>query len=83
LRGIVERSAMRNFLALEAWLETRDVQQGDRVERRLQCMAELTSHYPSQLVEMPAAEYVAVKQREWREHIEHERTAEAVPARDD
>ena len=70
LRGIVERNAMRNFLALEAWLETRDVAAADRLERRLECMAALTARYPVQLVEMPAAEYVAIKRREWREHTE-------------
>jgi hypothetical protein len=83
LHGIVERNAMRNFLALQAWLETRDVPAVDRVERRLQYMAELTARYPSQLVEMPASEYVAVKQREWREHIERERTASAIAERSD
>jgi len=81
LRGIVERNAMRNFLALEAWLETRDLPAADRAERRLQYMAELTARYPSQLVEMPAAEYVAVKQREWREHIERERAADIMAER--
>ena len=69
-RGIVERNAMRNFLALEAWLQTRDVPPSDRFERRLQSMAALTARYPIQLVEMPAAEYVAIKRREWREHTE-------------
>jgi len=66
LRGIVERNAIRNFLALEAWLDTRDAPIEDRLERRLECMAELVSRYP-QLVEMPAAEYVAIKRREWQE----------------
>ena len=75
--GIVERNAMRNFLALEAWLQTRDAPVADRFERRLECMAELTARYPLQLVEMPAAEYVEIKRREWREHTERERTANA------
>ncbi len=69
LRGIVERNAMRTFLALEAWLETRDTPSEDRLERRLECMAQLVSRYP-QLVEMPAAEYVAIKRREWQEQVE-------------
>jgi len=81
LRGIVERNAMRNFLALEAWLQTRDVPAADRFERRLQCMAALTARYPPQLVEMPAAEYIAIKRREWREHIEREDAAGATEAR--
>ena len=28
-------------------------------------MATLTDRYPAQLVEMPASEYIAIKQREW------------------
>ncbi|MEO8753793.1 MAG: hypothetical protein ABI624_14070, partial [Casimicrobiaceae bacterium] len=77
LRGIVERNAMRNFLALDAWLQTRDVAAADRFERRLQCMAALTDRYPLQLVEMPAAEYIAIKRREWQDYAGRERTAGA------
>ena len=69
VRGIVERNAMRNFLALDAWLETCDAPAADRALRRLERMAALTDRYPTQLVEMPAAEYVAIKQREWRENV--------------
>jgi hypothetical protein len=76
-RGIVERNAMRNFLALEAWLQTRDVPVADRFESRLRCMAELTARYPDQLVEMPAAEYVAIKRREWQEQTERQRRPSA------
>ncbi len=78
MRGIVERSAMRNFLALDAWLQTRDVPAEDRFERRLQCMAALTGRYPLQLVEMPAAEYVAIKRRERQDTSGRERTAAAA-----
>jgi hypothetical protein len=69
VRGIVERNAMRNFLALDAWLDTRDAPAADRALRRLQRMAALTERYPAQLVEMPAADYLATKQREWRENV--------------
>jgi hypothetical protein len=72
VRGIVERNAMRNFLALEAWLQTRDVPETDRFERRLRRMAALTERYPEQLVELPAAEYTAIKRREWQEQLPKE-----------
>ena len=65
VRGIVERNAMRNFLALDAWLATRDAPEAERPTRRLLRMATLTDRYPAQLVEMPASEYIAIKQREW------------------
>jgi hypothetical protein len=68
VRGIVERNAMRNFLALDAWLDTCDAPLAERAMKRLLRMAALTAQYPAQLVEMPADEYVAIKQREWREN---------------
>jgi hypothetical protein len=69
VRGIVERNAMRNFLALDAWLETCDAPAADRAFLRLQRMAALTERYATQLAEMPPDEYVATKQREWRENV--------------
>ena len=80
MRGIVERNAMRNFLALDAWLATRAAPASERFERSLARMAALTDRYPAQLVEMPAAEYVSIKQREWRERATATRTAGAVGA---
>ena len=65
IRGIVERNAMRNFLALDAWLATCDARDPDRTLRR---MAALTDQYPAQLVEMPSDDYVAMKRRERREN---------------
>jgi hypothetical protein len=41
-------------------------------------MAELTARYPDQLVEMPAAEYVAIKRREWQEQTERQRAANVI-----
>jgi len=69
VRGIVERNVMRNFLALDAWLATRDAPEEERTLRRLERMAALTEQYPAQLVEMPASEYVSTKQRERRDNV--------------
>jgi len=69
VRGIVERNAMRNFLALDAWLATSDTPAADRALQRLHRMAALTERYALQLSEMSTAEYVATKQREWRENV--------------
>ena len=63
-----ERNAMRNFLALDAWLATCDARDAELTLRR---MAALTGQYPAQLVEMPADEYVEMKQRERRENVGH------------
>lgn len=75
VRGIVERNAMRNFLALDAWLATCDTPAADRFERTLARMAALTDQYPVQLVEMPAAEYVAIKRQEREDAVERARVA--------
>lgn len=75
MRGIVERNAMRNFLALDAWLATCDTPAADRFERTLARMAALTDQYPVQLVEMPAAEYVAIKRQEREDAVERARVA--------
>jgi len=69
MRGIVERNVMRNFLALDAWLATRDAPEAERALRRLERMAALTGQYPAQLVEMPVSEYVAMKERERRDNL--------------
>ena len=80
VRGIVERNAMRNFLALDAWLGARDAPAADRFERSVRRMAALTDRYPVQLAELPADEYVSIKRREWRERAADTRTAGAVGA---
>lgn len=68
VRGIVERNAMRNFLALDAWAASLAAPAAGRFDRSVERMAALTDAYATQLAEMPAAEYVAIKRREWREH---------------
>lgn len=67
VRGIVERNAMRNFLALDAWLASLDAPAAERFDRSVQRMAVLTDRYATQLAEMPAEAYVSIKRREWRE----------------
>jgi len=68
VRGVVERNAMRYFLALDAWLATCDTPEADRPLVRFARMAALIGEYPVQLVEMPADEYVAMKVRERRDN---------------
>ena len=70
VRGIVERNAMRNFLALDAWAATLDTPAGERFDRSVERMAALTERYATQLAELPADEYVSIKRREWRERAD-------------
>lgn len=83
VRGIVERNAMRNFLALDAWATSLTAPAPERFERSLQRMAALTDRFATQLREMPADEYVAIKRREWGERAARttpEATGTAVAA---
>lgn len=80
VRGLVERNAMRNFLALDAWLATGDAPAGERFARSVARMAALTDRYPVQLAEMPADEYVTIKHREWQERTRPLASAGTVAA---
>lgn len=61
LRGAVERNAMRYYLAIDAYLDTMDVPQAQRVEKRIQQWFSATERYPRQLREMDRATYASIK----------------------
>ncbi len=63
LRGVVERNAVRYFLAMEAFLETRDVPESARFEAMLGTWFDLAARYPP-LHEVSREEYLAAKRRE-------------------
>jgi hypothetical protein len=64
MRAMVERNAMRLFLALQVALEA--PQETDTEESRLRRWFALTEQYPLQLREMALEEYLDSKQREIR-----------------
>jgi hypothetical protein len=64
VRGIIERNAMRHFLALEAFLATRHLPEEERLEASLHAWFEATEEYPEQLYEMEKEEYLVAKRRE-------------------
>jgi hypothetical protein len=57
-RGVVERSAMRHYLAIEAFLESKDL------ESRLRHWYAATARYPQLREQVGADEYVEMKRRE-------------------
>lgn len=61
VRGVVERSAMRYYLALEAFLAAPSAQ---RLEARLRDWYAQTERYPQLRESVDAEEYVAMKKRE-------------------
>lgn len=69
MRGIVERNAMRYFLALEAWLNTARVPPAQQLEARLEDWFDATERYPRQLREMDKPTYLANKRRDYRSSL--------------
>jgi len=67
VRGVVERNAMRHYLALTSVLDTGDVPEAARAAARLDRYYTLTDRFAAQLREFERGEYVAIKTRELAE----------------
>jgi hypothetical protein len=65
VRGAVERNAMRYYLAIDAYLDTMDVPQAQRVDKRINQWFSATERYPQQLREMDRNTYVTMKRQEY------------------
>lgn len=65
MRGVIERNAVRSYLALQAYLETASVPAEQRFETRLRRWFNLTDAYPRQLREMQWQSYLSNKRREY------------------
>jgi hypothetical protein len=64
IRGIIERNAVRFYLALQAHLEMHALAPDKRYEAALERWHALTEQYHRQLYEMDKNEYLATKRRE-------------------
>jgi len=64
MRGIVERTTMRYYLALDAFLSALDAPPGEQLDRRLNTWFSATETYPRQLREISRAQYLRTKHRE-------------------
>lgn len=61
LRGAIERTAMRYYLAVDAHLASLGFPREQRLEKRIEAWFDATERYPRQLHEMDRATYVAIK----------------------
>lgn len=64
MRGLVERNAMRYYLAIDAFLESARGAPAARFERRLQSWFTATEQYPRQLHDIDRSEYLEMKRAE-------------------
>ena len=81
VRGVVERNAMRYYLAIQAFLESLDVPETQRTEQRFQRWFELTERYPAQLHELERANYLRYKRQELAQQLERQQTLDAAATR--
>lgn len=64
IRGVVERNAMRYYLAIEAYLGAVHLPPAEQPEKRLRDWFTAIEHYPQQLHEMERDEYLSMKRLE-------------------
>ena len=68
VRGVIERNAMRYYLAIEAYLGAVNLPLAEQLERRLQGWYTAIERYPVQLHELERSEYIDMKHREVQRH---------------
>ena len=71
MRGVVERNAMRYYLAIDAYLASLAAPPHEQVERRIQAWFNASERHARQLREMDRATYISLK----RSETERQRTA--------
>jgi len=67
MRGAIERTAMRYYLAIDAHLAARKAPPEQQLEKRITTWFDATERYPRQLHEMDRASYIAMKRGESRQ----------------
>jgi hypothetical protein len=68
VRGVVERNAMRYYLAVVAYLDALSAPPQEQFEKRSRDWFALTERHALQLHEMAQNEYLDMKRREYRRH---------------
>lgn len=65
MRGVVERNAMRYYLAIDAYLASLSAPADEQVDRRIQAWFNASERHARQLREMDKATYVTMKRQEY------------------
>jgi hypothetical protein len=82
VRGVVERNAVRYYLALQAYMETRHLPPDKRFAAAADLWFDLTERFHKQLYEMNKAEYLEIKRREHLQQLRLQNQAKN-PGRED
>jgi len=69
IRGIIERNAIRYYLAIQSYLDTLDMPTNKKFNARINRWYDLTDKYHSQLYEMEKNDYIKYKQQERKDQI--------------
>lgn len=64
-KAVIERNAMRYYLALNAYLDTDHLPTTQRFEARIETWFDLTERYATQLYELDRDDYLQAKRQEW------------------
>lgn len=64
IQGVVERNSMRYYLAIQAFLDTQQLQPSIRFERRINHWFDLTAKHRPQLDELEKQDYLTYKRKE-------------------
>jgi hypothetical protein len=80
-RGLVERNAMRYYLAFEAFLDMQSVPVTHRFEACINAVYDLMEQYPAQLHDMGKAEYLDAKRRERENQLRLQQKLDAAGLR--
>lgn len=69
MQGVIERNAMRYFLAIEAYLGSLNMPEAERFEQRIARWYSLTQRYNQQLYEIDRDEYLDAKRKEHAQQL--------------
>src|SRR5690606_12912813 len=76
VEGVIERNAVRYYLALDAFLATSGLPAQERTAAAWRAWYSATERYARQLRELSRSEYLQAKRREYRDQVRLQRAVE-------
>ena len=70
INAIIERNAMRYYLAMKAYIDTQSLPENQRFEARITAWFDLTEQFARQLHELERTEYLDAKHRERKNQLQ-------------